>query len=80
MARWLAPLVVAAAGCGYSPTIPDAAPFQPLAIYAEWWAEARACTGVDARLERIRWYEVPVLPCTTCSRGIPRTPTSVSPA
>lgn len=53
-------LVLALAACS-SPTElpPNALPFEPPALYAQWWVEVSACTGTDRPFEEIEWSGVP---------------------
>jgi hypothetical protein len=38
---------------------PDAVPGDPLEVYAEWYADVEACTGVEGDFDQIRWFRVP---------------------
>lgn len=42
------------------PVIPaESTPIEPLAVYAQWWNETKACSELDAPLDRISWFVVP---------------------
>ena len=42
-----------------APLPPDAVPFGPPPVYAQWWADVEACAGRQAPAGRVRWFVVP---------------------
>src|SRR5260221_14753061 len=61
--RWASRLLIAALctisiGCNSFEPEGDT-PFQPPAVYREWWAKTQACSGRKADFNRIRWALVP---------------------
>jgi hypothetical protein len=50
-------LAALSAGCeGYTLSVANKEPFQPLPIYAEWWAATESCSGLTGDLSRIEWF------------------------
>ena len=48
---------VVSVGCeGYTLSVTNKEPFQPLPIYTEWWAANESCSSRTADLTRIEWY------------------------
>lgn len=48
--------------CQYitDPPLPESAErFSPPAVYARWWSETEACSGITGSLAAITWYSVP---------------------
>jgi len=44
-------------GCsGYTLSVANKEPFQPLPIYAEWWSATESCSGRTGDLLEIDWY------------------------
>ena len=42
------------------PVLPDGAvPFAAPSQYADWWDDAKRCSGLDGEFERLRWFVVP---------------------
>lgn len=37
----------------------DALPFQPPAVYAEWWRDIERCSGRAGDFEAVRWFVIP---------------------
>jgi hypothetical protein len=53
----LALAALATGACkGYSLSVTNKEPFQPLPIYAEWWAATESCSGLTGDLSRIEWF------------------------
>jgi hypothetical protein len=53
----LALQTAALAACGgYTTTVTDRQPFEPLPVYAEWWVATEACSGRSGDFARITWY------------------------
>jgi hypothetical protein len=53
------PLLVAflAAGCeGYSVSVTNKEPLEPLPIYEAWWGATEACSGMEGDLHAITWF------------------------
>lgn len=63
------PLVASAAilaACGFDPA--GSEPWQPPAVYQEWWAKTEACSGLSGNFDRVEWMVVPG-PSFRCSSG-----------
>jgi hypothetical protein len=59
--RRLRPAAVALAtflaACGFDPA--GSEPWEPPAVYREWWAATEACSGLSGNFERVEWMVVP---------------------
>lgn len=57
----LRPLAVALAAflpaCGFDPA--GSQPWEPPAIYREWWEATEACSGLSGSFDRVEWMIVP---------------------
>jgi hypothetical protein len=52
------PVLVLLSACSDTNFEPiNARPLDPPSIYLEWWDEVERCTGVEARFDRINWFE-----------------------
>jgi len=50
-------LLATLSGCGgYTTTVKDKQPFDPLPVYAEWWVQTEACSARSGDFSRISWY------------------------
>jgi len=58
----LATLLVA---CGFDPA--GSQPWEPPAVYRQWWAETEACSGLSGNFDRVEWMTVPgaSFPCSS---------------
>jgi hypothetical protein len=45
------------AACGFDPA--GSQPWEPPAVYREWWAATEACSGLSGDFERVEWLVVP---------------------
>src|SRR5688500_18177656 len=45
------------AACGFDPA--GSQPWEPPAIYREWWAATEACSGLSGDFDRVEWMVVP---------------------
>jgi hypothetical protein len=63
-ARGAACLLAAAVASCLDPVSPPTGStrFAPPAVYADWWGQLEACSGLSGNLSRIAWYEVPSTP------------------
>jgi hypothetical protein len=59
---------VTAEGCEVPTTPADAQPISPLPVYAVWWQQVEACSGLSGDLSRVEWY---VVPCEAGESGFP---------
>ena len=58
--RLRAPAVALAtllAACGFDPA--GSQPWEPPAVYREWWAATESCSGLSGEFERVEWMIVP---------------------
>jgi hypothetical protein len=58
--RLHSPLVALATlvgACGFDPA--GSQPWEPPAVYREWWASTEACSGLSGSFDRIEWLVVP---------------------
>lgn len=44
-------------GCATPFEVQDAEPFTPPAIFADYWAEMEACSGISGDMRRVTWYD-----------------------
>jgi hypothetical protein len=45
------------AACGFDPS--GSQPWEPPAVYQEWWEKTEACSGLSGEFERVEWMIVP---------------------
>jgi hypothetical protein len=62
------PLVALAtlfAACGFDPA--GSQPWEPPAVYQEWWTRTEACSGLSGDFDRVEWMIVPgeSFPCAS---------------
>lgn len=55
LAALAAPAILTACE-GYSLSVANREPMQPLPVYAEWWSATQTCSSLTADLERIEWF------------------------
>jgi hypothetical protein len=53
---WAVGLLATLTGCGFEPFGEE--PFDPPAVYREWWAKTEACSGRTGDFDRVRWSVV----------------------
>ena len=50
-------LVTLLAACGFDPA--GSQPWEPPAVYRQWWAATEACSGLSGPFDRVEWMVVP---------------------
>jgi hypothetical protein len=54
------------AACGFD--LAGSQPWEPPAVYQEWWGKTEACSGLSGNFDRVDWMIVPG-PSFRCSSG-----------
>jgi hypothetical protein len=51
--------------CGFDPA--GSQPWEPPAVYREWWDKTQACSGLSGNFDRVEWMIVPgeSFPCSS---------------
>jgi hypothetical protein len=58
--RGRCPLLLLLGACDwFGPSMPDGAvPFDPPAVYREWWAKTESCSGQRGSFDRVEWWVI----------------------
>jgi hypothetical protein len=53
------------AACGFDPA--GSQPWEPPAVYQQWWVKTEACSGLSGNFDRVEWMIVPgeSFPCSS---------------
>ena len=62
----LVAFVLLLGACGFDPA--GSEPWEPPAVYREWWQKTQACSGLSGNFDRVEWMIVPG-ESFTCSSG-----------
>ncbi|MHB0949732.1 MAG: hypothetical protein ACYC3Q_10030 [Gemmatimonadaceae bacterium] len=70
---WIRPhslLLIGLAACELPTAVPRGArPFEPPAVYRQWWALTERCSGLRGDFDAVQWYEIPETSFGTTSEG-----------